>query len=276
MKMIARKREDAEMLMKIMALVLVAWSVAGASLADEATLEKPLPFGRHEEVGARVVPGEPGTLRVTFVPDRADAVVRLKPAEGTWNLDEAAAVLVDVRNRGGKPATLFGRIDGRKWCDSVVVVPPGATETLWLLMKRDTPPRGFAYRFPYMLGRPGGDLPADDIEIGNLRVKPWNAPLGKATGPLDDSIFPFVDQYGQYMHREWPGKIHGDADLITARQAEDADLKDHPGPADWDAYGGWAKGPVGGTAWMTSSRRSITVTGIGIAIGPMSASGAGA
>jgi len=90
---------------------------------------------------------------------------------------------------------------------------------------------------------PTGDLLVDDVEIGNLRVRPWNVPIGKAAGPLDDSIFPFVDQYGQYEHREWPGKVHVDADLITSRQAEDADLKKHPGPEDWDAYGGWAKGP---------------------------------
>ena len=62
--------------------------------------------------------------------------------------------------------------------------------------------------------------------------------------PLDDSIFPFVDPYGQFIHSEWPGKIHADADLITVRQVEDADLKAHPGPAEWDAYGGWAKGPT--------------------------------
>ena len=169
-------------------------------------------------------------------------MVRLKPADGTWNLDEAAAVLEDIRNRGAKPAALIGRFDNSKWTGSLVIVPPGATETLWLYIKRDDPPKGFSNRFPQMFGRPGGvlwcwsmpdpakieeltfrpggDLRADDIEIGNLRTRPWNTPLGKAAGPLDDSIFPFVDPYGQYVHREWPGKIHADADLMAARQGE--------------------------------------------------------
>ena len=84
------------------------------------------------------------------------------------------------------------------------MVPPGVTETLWLYMKRDNPPKGFSYRFPHMYGRPGGmlwcwsmpdptkiseltflpagDLPAEDMEIGNLRVRPWNMPIGKAAG----------------------------------------------------------------------------------------------
>ena len=93
---------------------------------------------------------------------------------------------------------------------------------------------------------PFGDLPAEDIRIGNVRIRPWNVPVGKAKGPLDEAIFPFVDQYGQYVHREWPGKIDADADLIAARRAEDADFKEHPGPADWDSYGGWAKGRAEG------------------------------
>jgi hypothetical protein len=254
------------MLKKTIAAALVAWSLANVAMADETKIDKPLPFGRHEEVGARVVPGEHGALRVKFAAGQADAVLRLKPAEGTWNLDQAAAVLVDVRNHGREPAVVLGRFDNSRWSGSLAVVPPRATETMWLYIKRDNPPAGFNNRFPHMLGRPGGvmwlwsmpdpakigeltflpggDLPAEDIEIGNLRVRPWNAPLGKAAGPLDDAVFPFVDRYGQYMHREWPGKIHADADLIAARQAEDADIKDHPGPADWDSYGGWAKGPA--------------------------------
>ncbi len=251
---------------KTITVALAALCVANMMLANEPTSDKPLSFGKHEEVGAKVETGPAGTVRVKFESGKTDALVRLKPGDGTWNLDEAAAVLVDIRNRGAKAAALIGRFDDSKWTGSLVIVKPGATETLQMNIKRDNPPKGFSYRFPHMFGRPGGvlwcwsmpdpakiseltflpagDLPADDIEIGNLRIKPWNLPVGKAAGPLDDSIYPFVDQYGQYMHREWPGKIHSDAELIAARQTEEADLKDHPGPAEWDAYGGWAKGPA--------------------------------
>lgn len=254
------------MMMKTMAAALVVLSVASAALADETASDQPLAFSRHEVVGARIEAGGSGTLRVKFEAGKADALVRLKPAEGNWNLDQAAAVLVDIRNRGAKTASLIGRYDNSKWTGTLLVVPSGATETLRLNIKRDHPPKGFLNRFPHMYGKPGGmlwcwsmpdpakiseltflpagDLPAEDIEISNLRVRPWNVAIGKAAGPLDDSIFPFVDQYGQYIHREWPGKIHADTDLIAARQTEDVDLQAHPGPADWDDYGGWAKGPT--------------------------------
>ena len=58
------------------------------------------------------------------------------------------------------------------------------------------------------------------------------------------TFFPFVDRYGQFMHDEWPGKVHGDDDIAAARAAEDAWLKGHPSPIpEADMYGGWAGGP---------------------------------
>ena len=58
-----------------------------------------------------------------------------------------------------------------------------------------------------------------------------------------EKFFPCIDEYGQFKHREWPGKVHSDADLKAAREAEAKDLAAHPGPAGWDKWGGWAAGP---------------------------------
>lgn len=57
------------------------------------------------------------------------------------------------------------------------------------------------------------------------------------------AFFPFIDALGQYKHRDWPGKTHGPADLAVKRDAEAKDLAAHPGPAQWDKWGGWAAGP---------------------------------
>ena len=59
-----------------------------------------------------------------------------------------------------------------------------------------------------------------------------------------DDFLPFIDVYGQFKYREWPGKTHSDADLRAAAEAEKKDLAAHPGPSDRDRFGGWAKGPV--------------------------------
>ncbi len=38
---------------------------------------------------------------------------------------------------------------------------------------------------------------------------------------------PFVDMFGQYMRRDWPGKVHAEEDLVAARIAEDAWLAEN-------------------------------------------------
>jgi hypothetical protein len=58
-----------------------------------------------------------------------------------------------------------------------------------------------------------------------------------------EEFFPFIDVYGQFKYKDWPGKIHNDAELQQARIREEADLKAHPGPKNWSKFGGWANGP---------------------------------
>ena len=62
-------------------------------------------------------------------------------------------------------------------------------------------------------------------------------------GMTEAKFFPLVDEFGQYRHADWPGKIHNAAELAAARTAEADDLTRHPGPVGWDMYGGWAAGP---------------------------------
>ena len=77
-----------------------------------------------------------------------------------------------------------------------------------------------------------------------------------------DRFFPFIDTYGQFKHKEWPGKIRSDDELKAAAEREAADLAAHPGPSGWGKFGGWTGGPrqaatghfrvqkIGGQWWM--------------------------
>ncbi|MBR4219726.1 MAG: beta-galactosidase, partial [Victivallales bacterium] len=58
-----------------------------------------------------------------------------------------------------------------------------------------------------------------------------------------EEFFPFIDTYGQYIHRDWPGKVKDAADLASRIPQEEKDLAAHPGSACWDKWGGWADGP---------------------------------
>jgi hypothetical protein len=58
-----------------------------------------------------------------------------------------------------------------------------------------------------------------------------------------DSFLPFIDGFGQFAHRDWPGKIHTDQDLTSQRSVEAATLVARPGPDQRSTYGGWTAGP---------------------------------
>ena len=69
------------------------------------------------------------------------------------------------------------------------------------------------------------------------------------------TFLPFVDRYGQFAHDDWPGKVHGDADLAAARDAEAAWLAANAaGPAGRN----WRR-PVSSAPrrWMASGGSSI-------------------
>ena len=80
--------------------------------------------------------------------------------------------------------------------------------------------------------------------VNDLKVIPGKRVKNpKAVQMSYKEFFPFIDQYGQYKYKEWPGKVHSDADLQKAREVEEADLAAHPGATDRNKYGGWANGP---------------------------------
>ena len=105
-------------------------------------------------------------------------------------------------------------------------------------------------------------------------VDSWYRPYGPCTWvkkPLEgepwtkmktEEFLPCIDRYGQFKHRDWPGKTHSEDELKAAAADEEKDLAAHPGHAEWDAFGGWAKGPqlkatgrfrtekVGGKWWL--------------------------
>ncbi|MBM4090167.1 MAG: beta-agarase [Planctomycetes bacterium] len=58
-----------------------------------------------------------------------------------------------------------------------------------------------------------------------------------------DKFFPMIDEYGQFVHKQWPGKTHNDGELAAAAETEAVDLAAFPGPEDWNQYGGWTPGP---------------------------------
>ena len=56
------------------------------------------------------------------------------------------------------------------------------------------------------------------------------------------AFFPFIDRFGQFKHKDWPGKTHSEEELLKAKEEESQYLENNPGPEGWDRFGGWIAG----------------------------------
>lgn len=59
-----------------------------------------------------------------------------------------------------------------------------------------------------------------------------------------DTLFPLIDQYGQFIHKDWPGKTKSDSDLMAAREREHFELQKFSGDSNWCSYGGYKVGEM--------------------------------
>jgi hypothetical protein len=88
-------------------------------------------------------------------------------------------------------------------------------------------------------------------EIGNLSAT-------GAPGSFPVAAFPFIDRFGQFIHKDWTDKVHCEEELVWLREQETNDLATHAKPSSWDAWGGWQDGP---TRAATGSFRTEKVGG---------------
>lgn len=194
--------------------------------------------------------------------------VELPSPQGHWDLSPFGEIALDALNTGPNRVELHARVDnpgadGSAHCvNATLALEPGQSGTLRVRLKRsaDSTLDGklFGMRgYPVATGGKGTVDPAKITRILVFVAKPktehrfeidkvraegtWQAP----TASVDDAapFFPFIDTFGQYKHRDWPGKVKSLDDLRQRRETEAAELAAHPGPAGWNRFGGWAKGP---------------------------------
>ena len=248
----------------VLSILTGAWA-AHAALGGEPRVL--FHFGAAFDVGtveatdakAAVTPA--GALRIEAGHQAQWPGVTLKAPEGRWDLSQYEYVSLDVTNRSGKKLTLSCRVDnpGADGADHCVTdqvsVDPGGSQTLTVRIfpvpwKLDKPVE--------LVGMRANPVHAGKIDTANVTqllvflTKPAqdhvfeidNVRAGGHVQVLDGSTFlPFIDEFGQFIHKDWPGKTHSIEEMIAAGRDEDEDLKAHTRPQDWNKYGGWADGP---------------------------------
>jgi len=232
---------------------------------------------------AQITLSESGTLRIATGHNKPKPGITLKAPAGKWDLSKYEYVSIDVKNLarlrlgtpyGGQPSiadepvTVSCRVDGpgadgNSVSDSITLAgqeagiltvrifptPWKLSEPLELIGMRGVPVHSGKLdtanisQMLVFVNKPRIDYV---FELGNIRA-------GGCVTVLDaKTFFPFIDEFGQFIHGDWPGKTHSLEELIAnsargrlmAGKAEEEDLAAHPGPADRDVYGGWSAGPV--------------------------------
>ncbi len=196
--------------------------------------------------------------------DAENPLVELYAPDSHWDLRTNSAVSFEVSNLGSRPILLNGHIDDYQWNEGVLALNPGETSVMRILIKGyrlpETHPMARSYEG--MFGFPGGYywhwVPKDAQHIKKIKLSLVNPKesarlsiknivaegnlMEKSYEEIRKTLFPFVDAYGQYMHKEWMGKVHSDEELKKAVELEKKDLLKHPSPQDRNKYGGWTKG----------------------------------
>ena len=211
---------------------------------------------------------DPSVLRITTPAKAFWPGITIKSPQGKWDLSSYEYISVDIHNIDTHDIDVFIRVDnpganGLVNCISErTAAQPDQRVTLIVPLKRvsHSPIKLFGMQgypqglFPDKVGLDVSNIVAitiytpgtptdNNFEVSNIYAAgQYQTPAWLSMN--EKQFFPFVDQYGQFIHKEWPGKVHEDADLQKARATEAKALAADPAPAAWDKWGGWAKGPL--------------------------------
>jgi len=210
---------------------------------------------------AKVTLSENRVLRIKTGHTNQWPGITLKAPEGKWDLSKFEHISIDVFNVGTEKVKVNCRVDnpgadGRKNCvTDNITLNAGATGTLIVQISLSPGRLSEPVELIGMRGAPTHSSKVDPANITQLLVYVTksdvnhkfdikNIRAGGRAETLDvKTFFPFIDEFGQYIHKDWPGKTHSLKELISNGRTEDKDIAAHPGPDDRNKYGGWTAGP---------------------------------
>jgi len=272
------------------------WVVARASAGGDADATRAIidwrtfPKESIEARGAVAAADTNGWLELHTRKESGRVGLKVRPVENSRNLAAFSEIAVPVRNLGSNDLQIILRVDDpstenlptvqTRKCIFQTWISPGP-DPVWLVVPLgDSKASPLDGRFISMVGQPVDFIRRGAVDGANVSAISIFTPdpdedHSFAIGPLivrgspalfrnwpAEKVFPIVDQFGQYAHRDWTNKIHSAKDFDRQKKLEDADLAANPRPAGWNRYGGWTAGPklqatgffrvqkVGGAWWL--------------------------
>ena len=260
-------------------LFMSSMVLGGAAVADGQTLflsfdREDLPPGmKQNDVDARIVPHEgKRAMEVQFhVVDYPN--VFFTPPSGTWDWSAYAGVEVDLFNPSGHSVSVCIRVDnagadGATNCvTNNTVVPAGERATLRARFGRGGDEAFWGMRGLPVRGPVGSGPAIDPAKITAFQVflgQPAQAETliieevrlyGQGQSLTELVPFPFVNEFGQYMHAKWPGKLKNEKEFAKRIKTEQRAIQAAPKLPVQDKFGGWADGPQReATGWFRTEQ----------------------
>jgi len=182
-----------------------------------------------------------------------------------WDWSGYSGIKVDIFNPASKDIQVHLRVDNaggdgfKNSNTSSTVAVPGGVSTLKLYFRTVQHEDLWGMRGLPRSGPVGWGTSIDPSRVSAFQVF-LNHPSEEHLLFLDDFRlfgeggevpFPFVDRYGQYIHGEWPGKLHREEQLQERAEVEEKQLDQWKIWDQRDEYGGWSSGPrLEATGWF--------------------------
>ncbi len=257
-------------MLSVKSIRLFVFAVFLSSILTAAALAAPLELSlaNVQTTDSTISRTDSGAVRVqTGLKHQWPGVTIVAP-DGGWDLSSFGHVEIAIKNTGAKDLKIGCRVDnagsnGKEGSVSGNLdIAPGKTGTvkvpLWRTRRDTLDGKIFGMRgTPLANGGPNTVNPSRIAEVLVFVSKPkaeFTFEImklradGSYTAPTaftNDAkpYFPFIDTFGQYLHRDWPGKTRSLDDMRTRLDEEKKDLAAKPEPASWSQYGAWKDGP---------------------------------
>jgi len=255
-------------------VTMVLWGLLGSAVSVRAADSTQPPvlvdFGKDfdaasvEKRDASAYPlktGPSGALHVVTGRATRWPGVAFNAPKGKWDLSSREYIALDLKNADDEPVTVTCRVDcaatspSNTYLSASVTLNPKAAETLRVRLYPTAIQLTEPVEFIGMRRGPAEPGKIDPSKVTRLMVfvpQPhrsctFDVANVRAEGQIKrlatKDFFPFIDEFGQFIHKDWPGKCQSVAEIVAQGKAEEKDLAAHPGPQDRDQYGGWTAGP---------------------------------
>jgi hypothetical protein len=252
--------------MKKSYIIVSALMAAISAHAETLTLWPSDTWTAKANSGATVSITDNQRITVALTPTAAWPGVAVNVKDGTYDLTRFGKLRIKLRNTDTRPLTVRLSVKDQKHSEGSpggsVALAPGAEGELtsnlrnmpWVLDKplelvgMNGFPRALVNAQGFDITKTASlhifmqrsDLNDKPAQYEVLRVEVDTAPFTTISA---DTFLPFVDMFGQFIHADWPGKIHNETELQQAKTAEAKWLQDTPPIRGFNKWGGWEGGP---------------------------------